>query len=103
MGLAHCLYAFMPLLLGLFDAYDKARGSTGLPRYAEVVWATAPCLYDLDRLRRAGLQRLGPLLLSLLIVPVYLFLRAHRVKQVPYYGFVWIILVFLVIVLDALD
>lgn len=93
----------MTLLLGLFDACDKAGGSTGLPRVAEVFCTTAPCLYDLGRLRRAGLQRLGPLLLSLLILPIYLFLRAHRLTQLPYYGFVWIILVLPVIVLEALD
>jgi hypothetical protein len=48
------------------------------------------CLLDERRLAKAGYSNRYLPFLALLIVPVYLFVRARRLKQTPWYGFVWI-------------
>lgn len=57
----------------------------------------ALCLLDERRLAKAGYSNRYLPFLALLIVPVYLFARARRLKQTPWYGFVWIALFLLTI------
>jgi hypothetical protein len=48
------------------------------------------CLLDENQLKRAGYSPGWMTLFALLLAPVYLFLRAQRLRQRPAYGFVWI-------------
>lgn len=48
------------------------------------------CLVDAEQLKRAGYSSGWMTLFALLLAPVYLFLRAKRLRQTPTYGFVWI-------------
>jgi hypothetical protein len=48
------------------------------------------CLVDTEQLKRAGYSSGWLTLFALLLAPVYLFVRAQRLRQTPTYGFVWI-------------
>jgi hypothetical protein len=48
------------------------------------------CLVDTEQLKRAGYSSGWLTLFALLLAPVYLFVRAQRLRQTPIYGFVWI-------------
>lgn len=48
------------------------------------------CLVDVEQLKRAGYSSGWMTLFALLLAPVYLFVRAQRLRQTPTYGFVWI-------------
>lgn len=48
------------------------------------------CLVDAEQLKRAGYSSGWMTLFALLLAPVYLFVRAQRLRQAPIYGFVWI-------------
>ncbi|UPK38206.1 hypothetical protein IVB18_13635 [Bradyrhizobium sp. 186] len=48
------------------------------------------CLVDTEQLKRAGYSSGWLTLFALLLAPVYLFVRAQRLRQTPAYGFVWI-------------
>jgi len=48
------------------------------------------CLWDEVQLKRAGYANNWLTVSGILLAPAYLFLRAKRLKQTPYYGFVWI-------------
>ncbi|MGY3487955.1 hypothetical protein ACVW1C_005838 [Bradyrhizobium sp. USDA 4011] len=50
----------------------------------------ALCLVDTEQLKRAGYGSGWLTLFALLLAPVYLFVRAQRLRQTPTYGFVWI-------------
>jgi hypothetical protein len=50
----------------------------------------ALCLFDTQQLKRAGYSSEWLTLFALLLAPVYLFVRAQRLRQTPTYGFVWI-------------
>jgi hypothetical protein len=62
---------------------------SGLP------WGLPPAFYalfgllDERRLKKAGHSSKYMPLLAVLLVPVYLFTRAKRLRQFPYYGIVW--------------
>jgi len=63
---------------------------SGLP------WGIPPALYTLfglldeRRLKKAG-HSTKYMPLAVLLIPVYLFARANRLKQFPYYGIVWVV------------
>jgi hypothetical protein len=48
------------------------------------------CLVDTEQLKRAGYSSGWLTLFALLLAPVYLFVRAQRLRQTPTYGFAWI-------------
>ncbi|SDT21773.1 DUF4339 domain-containing protein [Bradyrhizobium canariense] len=48
------------------------------------------CLLDEQQLKRAGYSSGWMTFFALLLAPVYLFVRAQRLRQTPTYGFVWI-------------
>jgi hypothetical protein len=48
------------------------------------------CLVDAEQLKRAGYSSGWMTLFALLLAPVYLFVRAQRLRRTPTYGFVWI-------------
>ena len=50
----------------------------------------ALCLVDTEQLKRASYSSGWLTLFALLLAPVYLFVRAQRLRQTPTYGFVWI-------------
>lgn len=51
----------------------------------------ALCLLDEQQLKRAGYADKWLTIFGIFFAPAYLFLRAKRLKQTPYYGFVWIV------------
>jgi hypothetical protein len=48
------------------------------------------CILDEQQLKRAGYNSGWMTLFALLLAPVYLFMRAQRLRQTPNYGYVWI-------------
>jgi hypothetical protein len=48
------------------------------------------CILDERQLRRAGYNSGWMTFFALLLAPVYLFMRAQRLRQTPSYGYVWI-------------
>lgn len=50
----------------------------------------ALCLLDERQLKRAGYDSASLTFFALLLAPVYLFVRAKRLRQTPTYGFAWI-------------
>ena len=50
----------------------------------------ALCLVDTEQLKRAGYSSGWMTVFALLLAPVYLFVRAQRLRQTPTYGFVLI-------------
>lgn len=59
------------------------------------------CLVDTEQLKRAGYSSGWLTFFALLLAPVYLFLRAQRLRQTPTYGFVWIAWFIVTIILRA--
>lgn len=55
-----------------------------------VLTNAALCLVDTEQLKRAGYSSGWMTFFALLLAPVYLFVRAQRLRQTPTYGFVWI-------------
>jgi hypothetical protein len=51
---------------------------------------SALCLLDKEQLKRAGYSSGWMTFFALLLAPVYLFMRAQRLRQMPAYGYVWI-------------
>jgi GYF domain 2 len=62
----------------------------------------ALCLLDTRQLKRAGYSSEWLTLFALLLAPVYLFVRAQRLRQTPTYGFVWIASFIVSIILRAM-
>lgn len=60
------------------------------------------CLLDERQLKRAGYSSGWLTFFALLLAPVYLFMRAQRLRQTPTYGFVWIASFIISIVLRAM-
>ena len=60
------------------------------------------CLVDAEQLKRAGYSSSWMTLFALLLAPIYLFVRANRLRQMPTYGFVWIASFLVTIILRAL-
>ena len=48
------------------------------------------CLLDQQQLKAAGYNSAWITFFALLLAPVYLFVRAQRLRQTPTYGFVWV-------------
>ncbi|MCK1389005.1 DUF4339 domain-containing protein [Bradyrhizobium sp. 21] len=61
----------------------------------------ALCLVDTEQLKRAGYSSGWLTFFALLLAPVYLFVRAQRLRQTPIYGFVWIASFIVSIILRA--
>ena len=59
------------------------------------------CLADTEQLKRAGYSSGWMTFFALLLAPVYLFVRAQRLRQTPTYGFVWIASFIVSIILRA--
>ena len=59
------------------------------------------CLVDAEQLKRAGYSSGWMTLFALLLAPVYLFVRAQRLRQTPTYGFVWVASFIVSIILRA--
>jgi hypothetical protein len=101
------LLAFVPLVFGVIDAAVAASNqeaaarslvlgfpyhpSKGLP--AQIPFLISATLGWLDdrRLKQAGYGSWVTRVTAVLLQPVYLFLRAKRLKQRPYYAVAWIL------------
>jgi hypothetical protein len=62
----------------------------------------ALCLLDTEQLKRAGYSSGWMTFFALLLAPVYLFVRAQRLRQTPTYGFVWVASFIVSIILRAM-
>lgn len=49
------------------------------------------CLLDEQQLKRAGYADKWLTLFGILLAPVYLFLRAKRLRRTPSYGYSWVL------------
>jgi hypothetical protein len=61
-----------------------------LPWLVPILTNAGLCLVDAEQLKRAGYSSGWMTLSALLLAPVYLFVRAQRLRQTPSYGFVWV-------------
>lgn len=105
------ILAFLPLVFGIFDAaidmenkrlairtislgFD-AKQIPSIPFGIPFAINTALCLWDDRRLKRAGYNSRWMVLTALVLVPVYLFMRAKLLKQRPSYAITWIAMMLL--------
>jgi hypothetical protein len=58
------------------------------------------CLIDEQQLKRAGYVDKWLTLFGILLAPVYLFLRAKRLRQTPTYGYAWVVSLIISILLS---
>lgn len=65
---------------------------SGLPWYIPAAINGLLCLWDERRLSKAGYSSAWLTVGALFLVPIYLFVRASRLKQFPYYGIVWLVM-----------
>ena len=89
--------AFVPILASLLEAFFAAASSH--PQ-SDFWWVALPlniglCLADEKKLKNAGHNTNGMTAWALLLVPVYLFVRASRLKQNNGYAIVWLVTFFL--------
>ncbi len=110
--------AVLPLVFGFIDAYLATRpevvfarrlsmipGSGVAFHESELPWALTTainsilCLWDERRLNKAGHSKKWMTISAILLVPVYLFLRAKQLKQRPIYAITWIALLVISILL----
>jgi len=92
--------AFAPILSGiavtflltLFDpASDKAGRFFVFALLLRVGFNSVLCISDVERLKKAGHNTKDLILMGLFLVPVYLFVRASRLKQDYSYAIVWLV------------
>jgi GYF domain 2 len=72
-----------------------------LPWLLPLLTNAALCLIDTEQLKRAGYSSGWLTFFALLLAPIYLFVRAQRLRQTPTYGFVWIASFIISIILRA--
>jgi hypothetical protein len=102
------LVAFGPLIFAVIDqaikqnqissglgsgdiAHLLTAGPTGLPFYVPGIVYGILCLVDAIRIEKAGYSSGYMRPLAFFIVPIYLFVRASKLRQTPYYGFVFLL------------
>ncbi|MHC2390890.1 hypothetical protein ACVMFA_009467 [Bradyrhizobium liaoningense] len=99
--------AFLPIVLGVIEAMVSAsnqdaaaravafgipyHASRGLPFQVPVVINGLLGWLDDRRLQQAGYGSRATRVTSVLLTPVYLFMRAKRLKQRPYYAVAWVV------------
>lgn len=110
------IVAIIPLVVGLIDAalamdpatvLARALGTHGgLPfQEPETPFAlpglltAALCFWDERRLNKAGYSSKWMTAFAFLLAPVYLFMRAKRLKQRPTYAICWLVLVIVAAIL----
>lgn len=81
--------------------YEDNAFSSALSWLIPVLVNGALCLLDEQQLKRAGYSSGWMTFFALLLAPVYLFVRAQRLRQAPAYGFVWIASFIVSIILQA--
>jgi len=113
--------ALLPLVFGIIEAYMATRPEVVLARRLamipgsgltefherEIPWQITMainsilCLWDERRLNKAGHSEKWMTISAVLLVPVYLFLRAKKLKQRPIYAITWVAMLVLSIILVA--
>jgi hypothetical protein len=94
-ALAFAPVAYIFVQIAIVD-YQTAHIGEDLTFSSTLIWLVpAPvnatlCILDEKQLNRAGFSSGWMTLFALLPAPVYLFLRAQRLRQTPSYGYVWI-------------
>ncbi|MCC8957738.1 DUF4339 domain-containing protein [Bradyrhizobium sp. Pear77] len=113
------IVAFIPMIFGIIDialasdpsiSFARAVSQGGglpwkereVPLLAYTVVYGLLCIWDEYRLEKAGYSKgVGMKFLALFIVPVYLFVRANKLKQRPTYAITWVVLFVLFLFLVA--
>jgi hypothetical protein len=96
LAFAPLLYLFVDVALLNYQNNHPAGGVffeaflSPLSRLVPILTNAVLCLVDTEQLKRAGYSSGWLTLFALLLAPVYLFVRAQRLRQTPTYGFVWI-------------
>jgi hypothetical protein len=106
------IVAFIPLITAIAEAaltgpspnylgYTIPAPKVHIPWF--VIWPiyAGICLWDDRILRKSGYSTRAMAWFAVLLVPVYLFMRAKKLKQRPYYGFVWIVCLIIAVLADA--
>jgi hypothetical protein len=68
--------------------------------FVPVAINAALCLADERQIKRAGYADRWLTLFGVLLAPVYLFLRAKRLRQTPSYGYAWVVSFIITLVLS---
>lgn len=93
LAIAPIAYIFVQIAIVDYQAFhlgeDVSFSSTLIWLIPALVNATL-CILDEKQLKRAGYNSGWMTLFALLLAPVYLFMRAQRLRQTPSYGYVWI-------------
>ncbi|MBN9049376.1 MAG: DUF4339 domain-containing protein [Rhizobiales bacterium] len=80
----------------LIHAYQFSQPGDDFPMSSALIWIIPVatncilCLLDEQQLKRAGYGFGWMTFFAVLLAPVYLFIRAQRLRQTPTYGYVWI-------------
>jgi GYF domain 2 len=93
LAVAPIAYVFLDIaILGyqINHPYEDHAFSSTLSWLIPVLVNGALCLLDEQQLKRAGYSSGWMTFCAVLLAPVYLFLRAQRLRQTPTYGYVWI-------------
>jgi hypothetical protein len=93
------LLALGPLFGGIITSGSHEVGQSGSNMYHIVgfglfFYNTIIALLDERSLRKAG-HKTTQVWIGAFFVPVYLFIRASRVRQTPWYGWVWVFFFFI--------
>jgi len=84
--------AVVPLLIGLIEATLEANNaSRGLPLQLPALVGALLGWLDYRLLEKAGYKSWGLRAAAVLLTPVYLFMRAKRLKQRPTYAICWLV------------
>jgi len=109
------IIALVPLILGIINASIIQSNNDGMARFIalgipfkqtpELSWSLSWLgylifgLWDERRVRKAGYSSRGMLVALALLPPLYLFWRAKRLKQRPWYAITWVLSFFLALLL----
>ena len=107
--------AFLPLIFGTIEAviaHDNQVNAiahfsfgfpesqmTDLPWFIPAGFNAVLCLWDETWVKRAGYGSNWQKLFAIVLVPVYLFVRAKRLKQRPSYAITWVCMMVLSLLL----
>lgn len=80
----------------LIRGYQLSQPGEDFPLSSALIWIVpiatncTLCLLDEQQLKQAGYSSGWMTFFAVLLAPVYLFMRAQRLRQTPTYGYVWI-------------
>jgi GYF domain 2 len=94
LAVAPIAYIFVQIAIIDYQAFhlgEDVSFSSALTWLIPALTNATLCILDEKQLKRAGYNSGWMTLFALLLAPVYLFMRAQRLRQTPSYGYVWIV------------